>query len=73
MFPGNAYKFIDARIMHASVAAITKELDDDVDAVNFLSRFGSENYLMLCDAWFIDPRIGNVSHRICNTIQICVA
>ncbi len=55
-FPGNAYFSSDARITHAWMDKELADLEADPTTVNFISKFRDTNYVVVCDAGFVDPK-----------------
>ena len=51
-------KFADARLTRYWVEKMQAVLRNDADAVNFLTRFQPDDYVIIVDGGFIDPRDG---------------
>ena len=69
-FPGNVYQSSDARITHAWMEKEMAELKEDEDTVNFVSRFHGTDYVVMCDAGFVDKHKGKqLIHRKVNYLK----
>ncbi len=56
IYGGNMGKYADAKLTRYWVKQMQAQLRDDPEAINFLTRFKPEEYVIVVDGGFIDPR-----------------
>ncbi len=69
VFGGNAYTYSDFHITKSWVVQMQKDIAANKDTVNFLTRFKSDEYVIIVDVGFIDPRECEVGIHLCARMQ----